>query len=295
MSDLEEMGFIVQPHASSGRVPSDKGYRLYVDRLMNQKDLSVEESFLLRNLVFENIKHIDYLMQETAKVIALMTKYTTIVTEPQTKRINVKHIQLIPLDENSVIIVLVMDNKVVKNYVLKIQNPPDFEILNRMSIILTNSLYGRDLDNETIDYVRNIVLKMEPEASMLLPILDMIIETIAKETKIQVYTSGVKNILTYPEFNDLEKAKSVFQALEEKDILITLLGKETKDNVQIYIGNESNIEHMKDCSLIRASYKLGNHMYGSIGIIGPTRMNYSQVVSVLNGIEKNINLVLNSI
>jgi heat-inducible transcriptional repressor len=295
MSDLEEMGFIVQPHASAGRVPSDKGYRLYVDSLMNYRDLTNEESFFLHNIISNNINQIDYLMQETAKAIALMTKYTTIVSEPQTKKTKLKHLQLVPLDSNSIIMVLVTDSKVVKNYLLKTSNAPSYEALNNMSIILNHSLSGCTLDEMDIESIQKALLQTGVDTDVIFPILDEIINTIKTENDIHVYTSGVKNILAYPEFSDLEKAKAVFQALEEKDILITLLGKDNSDHVKVVIGNENNIVQMKDCSIIRANCKLGDQIYGSIGIIGPTRMNYSQVVSILHGIEKNINLVLKAL
>lgn len=299
MSDLEELGFIVQPHTSAGRVPSDKGYRLYVDRLMHFRELTQEESKFLQNIITQNINHIDYLMQQTAKAIALLTNYTTVVSEPKSRRTKVKHVQLVPLDEKSIIAVVVTDSKAIKNHVIRIESEFNIEQLNKISLLLNECIKNEiKFENICESVLNNFENKNGKYTSIVQDVIHAMLETIKTEDDIHLYTSGARNILEFPEFSNLEKAKTIFQTLEEKELLITLLGKnnlECDDSIQILIGNENDLEQFHDCSIIRTDYRFGGNSFGSIGIIGPTRMDYSQVVSILNGIVKNINDVIKAL
>ena len=284
MSDLEEMGFIIQPHASAGRIPSDLGYRLYVDRLMQKRELKQEEQQLLRSVVTRNISQIDYLMEETAKAISMLTNYTTLISEPVSKGAKLKQIRLLPLDSESVVLVIATDGNYIKNHVLKLSVVPEEQKLFDMGRCINNILKGctwEDIDERVV-----AVLEKEP----------MLLSAIEKTTKgaqnIQVHLSGTKNILAFPEFSDIQRAKSLFQTLEQKDVLITLLEEQKNDDMQILIGSENTLQSIKDCSVITTTYKMGDGTRGTIGILGPTRMDYSQVVSVLNSMVKNIENVL---
>ncbi len=296
MSDLEELGFIIQPHTSSGRVPSDRGYRLYVDRLMRFRKLTKQESDFLKSTVAENINHIEYLMQQTAKAITLMTKYTTVVSEPKSKEIKIKHVQVIPFDDVSVITVVVTDNKIVKNNVVRVDFAPDPDVLNQISNLVNDTLKNNSLEKirskeAYADFLNSTYGKLIDDVFV------SVLKTADEEQNMQVYTSGVNNILDFPEFSDIEKAKSVFKALEEKDMLMNILEGDKNEpsktgDIKILIGNENSLEQLKDCSIIKTEYKYGENSYGSIGIIGPTRMNYAQVIPVLNSIVKSINDVI---
>lgn len=291
MSDLEELGLIVQPHTSSGRVPSDKGYRLYVDKLMNYRELTNEETRFLKDIISNNINQVDFLMQQTAKALSILTKYTTVVSEPKSKRVSVKHVQLVPLDEKSVVVVVVTEDKVIKNHVMQVNRSLDIEELNNISGIINSSLKNYKIEN-----VQNITIGNE-YSDIISDVFNVVAKTIMHEEDIHLYTSGVNNILDFPEFSDIEKAKNIFQALEEKEALIDLLGIENStadDKLQIFIGYENSMEQLKDCSIIKTKYNIGNAV-GTIGIIGPTRMDYSQTVMYLNGIVKNINDVIKTI
>lgn len=298
MSDLEELGFIMQPHTSAGRVPSDKGYRLYVDKLMNFRELTQNEADFLQELIKNNINHIDYLMQQTAKALSVLTNYTTVVSEPKSKKIKIKHIQLIPFDEKSVVAVMVTDNKIVKNHVINVDKAPDNDTLNKISNKLNECL--KNCSSEQIDkiFLDKLISDFGEHGELINLIFKTFFESVKLENDIHLYTSGVKNILAFPEFSDIEKAKAIFQALEEKDMLITLLGHnniEANNSIQVLIGTENDMEQMKDCSIIRTDYTFGDGLYGTIGIIGPTRMDYSQVISILNGIVKSINAVISAL
>ena len=292
MSDLEELGLILQPHASAGRVPSDKGYRLYVDKLMHYRELTQDEISYLHKLILNNINQVDYLMQETARALSILTNYTTVISEPRVKKINVKRIQLVPLDENSMVLVLITDSKSVKNIIINIPDVPDTEELNKYTAVLNSCITGRSIEEIDEAALHGLITEHHLEKRILAPVLDAIINTVRDDEDFTIYTSGVRNILGFPEFSNIEKAKAIFQALEEKRILITLLNGDSSENIRIIIGTENNLSELKDCSIIKANYKLDGSTYGSIGLIGPTRMDYMQAASMLNGI---INLINKSI
>ena len=284
MSDLEELGLILQPHASSGRVPSDKGYRLYVDQLMHYRELTQNEINFLHKLIISNINQIDYLMQETARALSVLTNYTTVITEPQVKKTKLKHVQLVPLDEHSVVLILITDSKAIKNIIVNIYKTPAFDELNRYTAALNAHLAGHEIEPVGDDAIAAVLRESNLDKKILTPVMNAISETVRGEEDVTVYTSGVKNILGFPEFSNIEKAKAFFQTLEEKQVLITLLGGDLSENIRIVIGTENDLAEMQECSIVKANYKLDGSTYGSIGIIGPTRMDYMQAASMLNGI-----------
>ncbi|MCL1995691.1 MAG: heat-inducible transcriptional repressor HrcA [Defluviitaleaceae bacterium] len=286
MSDLEELGLIQQTHASSGRVPTDQGYRMHVDRLV-LRDLTEEEMAYLKSVILSNVNHMEYLMKETAKAISLITNYTTIVSEIGHNQLKVKHIQLMPMDAVTIVVTVITITKLIKNTVVNTANAPDLETLNHLTITLNRQLKGK-----TVSQIKEIKIKDKAHKVLLESIITAVIGILTMEEKIEIFASGINNILTYPEFDDLQKAKNIFKTLEEKEILITLLNKDADDNVQVVIGSENALEEMKDCSIIRAAYKHNNNPMGAIGIIGPTRMDYHAVSSVLNSVVKNINATL---
>lgn len=292
MSDLEEMGLITQPHTSSGRVPSDRGYRLYVDNLMSYRPLTYEETVFLQRMIMSSIHRLDYLMQETAKAIAYMTRYAAIVSEPRERKACIKHVQLMPMDERSILVIWVTDIKTVKNKTLMIQDPPDYDTLANLSKILNNALHNKGMEAIDREMVSRLLEGFGANAHLLMPILGVLVEALNSES--QVYTSGVNNFLAFPEFADREKIQAVFEALEGKDMLLTLFEGDSNEDIQIKIGKENQADSLKGCSVIRANFSVGDHG-GIIGIIGPTRMDYAQAVSVMKGMLHSINKVIEAI
>ena len=292
MSDLEDLGLIQQPYTSSGRVPSDLGYRLYVDKLMHHRPLTDEETMFLQLMIMNNIHHVDYLMQETAKAISSLTRYATIVSEPREKKPALRHIQLMPMDERSILVIWVTDTKAVKNKTLPVTDPPNYDSLTRLSKVLNNTLKNQAIDSMDRKTLDALLTAFGKHANILMPILGVLAD--AQKAEGQVYTSGVNNFLAFPEFADREKVLGIFEALEEREMLITLFGKEFSEDVQVIIGSENHIESLKNCSIIRADFSLGDQG-GVIGIIGPTRMDYSQAISVMKGMLHNINKVLEAL
>lgn len=295
MSDLEEMGFILQPHASAGRIPSDLGYRLYVDQLMQKKELGTEEQRYLQNMISRNVGHIDYLLEETAKALSALTNYTTIISEPVSRRARIKQIRLLPLDTSSVLLVIASEDNFIKNHVIQMGAAPDEMQIFNMGMRLNQVLQGysmEEIDGNVICTLRNELAEYQ---DILPHILKAMEKTMHDAEKVQVHLSGTNNILACPEFSDVQKAKSLFQTLEEKDVLVTLLEGSRSDDMQVLIGSENSVQSMQDCSVITATYKMGDDTRGTIGIVGPTRMDYSQVISVLNGMVNSMEKVLKNL
>ncbi len=296
MSDLEELGLVTQLHTSSGRIPSDKGYRLYVDNFMEHRELTEEETKFLQNVVINNINHMDYLMEQTAKALSMLTNYATIISKPKVEEDKIKHIQLVSLDEISIIAVVVTENKTVKNYIVQVDK--QFSMQDLISI---SSAINNFISDYSLDEIKTLIEKNENEIlSEAEQVINKVFREIFKSNKedkeVKFYTSGINNILDFKEFSDVEKAKTIFQSLEEKEMLVDILSNNGDNNnsIQILIGDENNIEEFKDCSIVKTEYKIAGAT-GTIGIIAPTRMDYAKAVSVLDSIVKNINNVLKSL
>lgn len=297
MSDLEDLGLIEQPHTSAGRIPSQIGYRMYVDNMMHSRALTSEEVEFLKNAISLNVNRIEYLMQQTAKALAMLTSYTTVVTEPKSARVRIRHLQLVPVDSTAVAAVVVTDSKAIKNHVISVEYVPPVEELNVISQEINNIIRDYALEDVDAQATTALINKFPQCQELIAKTFKFIISTVKQEEEVHLYTSGVRNLLGLPEFNDVQKVKNIFQALEEKDMLITLLGKgddKAADKIQILIGGENNMEELKDCSIVKANYRFGNNSVGRIGVIGPTRMNYSQTVSVLDEIVKKLDSVIDS-
>jgi len=295
MSDLEDMGLISQLHTSSGRIPSGQGYRLYVNSMMQSRQLSSEEALFLQEMIIDNIYQMEFMMQETAKALSRLTRYPAIVSEPYLKKTKIKHLQLVPLDEKSLLLVLVTDTKAVKNQIVNLQAAPGYEALTQLSSHLNRYLAGlsiREISRELIDKMLNV---FGNAAHILMPILGAVSDMIQAEDDVRVFTSGVKNILAFPEFSDIRKAEAILQALEDRTSLFEILGQDSIEGIQIAIGEENNLDLLKTCSLIKANYSIDAQGTGCIALIGPMRMDYAQAVSVLSGILQNMQSVTHAL
>jgi len=295
MSDLEDLGLISQPHTSSGRIPSGRGYRLYVDSMMPSHQLSHDEALFLQKMIIDNIYQVEYMMQETARTLSRLTRYPVIVSEPHLKKTKIKHVQLVPLDEKSLLLVLVTDKNAAKNQVVNVTAAPGYEALVQLSFHLNKSLAGLTIREISRDVIDKLLTAFGKDAHILMPVLGAISATIQAEDDVRVFTSGVKNILAFPEFADKHKAEEMFQALEDREWLMKILGQESAHGIQISIGEENNIDLLKSCSLIRANYTIDNQSTGCIALIGPMRMDYAQVVSVLSGVLQNMQSVTHAL
>ncbi len=281
MSDLEEMGYIIQPHTSAGRIPSDKGYRLYVDRMMEEKDKEVTE---MKDLMIQRQDKMELLLKQVVKVLAANTNYATMISSPQFHRTKLKFIQLSLVNEEQILATVVTQGNVVRNKMLHLEHGLDQETMLKLNILLNSSLNGLTIEEISLGMISKLKEEAGIHSSVISQVLDAVAEAISSEEDVEIYTSGATNLFKYPELSDSEKASELIGAFEEKHPLAKLIqnddGGESHD-IQVYIGQETSVQTMKDCSVVTATYELGEGMFGKIGIVGPKRMDYDRVVGIL--------------
>lgn len=287
MADLEEMGYILQPHTSAGRIPSDKGYRLYVDTMMEAKDQEVEE---MKSLLIEKADRMENLLEQVTKLLAVNTNYAAMVTTPMYRSRKIKFLQLTEVDETQLLAIIVIEGNIIKNKMITTEVPVKKEVVLKLNILLNTYLQGLDLSEINLDVIQQIKMQSDGFGSVVNDILDAIAQAISEEDKVRVYTSGATNMLKYPELGDNNHVSQLLYALEEKKEITELMRKEAEDSneIQVYIGKENTVESMKDCSVVTATYELTDGVYGKIGIVGPKRMDYEKVVSTLKTIRTQL-------
>lgn len=282
MADLEELGYILQPHTSAGRIPSDKGYRLYVDKMMEDKEREIDE---MKEMLLEKEDKMEHLLKQVAKVLAVNTNYATMVTTPQIHHNKLKFIQLSKVDAKQLLAVIVVEGNVIKNTMLSIEDEMDEETLLKLNILLNTHLNGLSLEEINLGMISAMKQQAGIHSDIVSDVIDAVAEAIKADEDLEIYTSGTNNILKYPELADKQKASDLINTFEEKKMLTELvqdsLAGESETGIQVYIGDETPVQSMKDCSVVTATYELEEGMKGTIGIIGPKRMDYDKVVGTL--------------
>lgn len=288
MSDLEELGYIIQPHTSAGRIPSDMGYRFYVDNLMVQKEKEVTE---IKEFMIERTEKMEQVLKQVVKLLANNTNYATMITAPSYHHNKVKFIQLSQVDEEQILAVIVTEGNMVKNKMIPVDETLDNETMLKLNILLNTSLNGLSLEEINLATISRLKEQAGIHGNIISDVLDAVAAAIQEDEDLQIYTSGATNIFKYPELSDSQKASELISAFEEKQQLVSLVNQTLSDSeheetgIQVYIGNESPMATMKDCSVVTATYELGEGMQGTIGIIGPKRMDYENVVDNLKTLK----------
>ena len=289
MADLEELGYILQPHTSAGRIPSDKGYRFYVDTMMEEKEREVVE---MREMLLERQDKMELLLQQVVKVLAQNTNYATMISAPRTHHSKVKFIQLSRVDEGQILAVIVVEGNVIKNKILSVAQELTDETLLKLNILLNTHLNGLSIGEINLGMISAMKQQAGIHSDIVSEVIDAVADAIKADEDLQIYTSGTNNIFRYPELADQHKASELISTFEEKKPLSGLVqelkadGEET--GIQVYIGNETPISSMKDCSVVTATYELEEGMRGTIGIIGPKRMDYDKVIGTLKALQNQL-------
>ena len=279
MSDLEDLGYLVQPHTSAGRIPTKKGYMLYVDSLMGNRELEEDEKELLRKCVENNFNRVDDLLEELSKILSSITNYTTVAVYDRNRGLRtIKYIQLVSLSPEKILLILVADNGEIKSREFDTLVELPQAKLNVISTSLSNKLSGKkfsELDEEMIAYIKY-------EIGEYSGIVDDLVYLLNADSDYKISMNGATNIFNYPEFSDMVKAKSFLNMLEERESLAKMIRTKgiQKDNLNIVIGNGDDVS--TDLSIITATYNVQDDLQGKISFIGPTSMDYSKVYSILN-------------
>lgn len=289
MSDLEEMGYILQPHTSAGRIPSDKGYRFYVDEILREKQIETDE---FKELMFKRVDRLETLLKQLAKIIARDTNYAAMISGPSIHSNKVKFLQLSKIDRFKLLLVTVAEGNIINNRIIDIDSEiSDSEILN-LNLLINTSLNGLTIEEINL----GIMNKLRADAGVYGDIVDKVLREVAAvfesaTDNLEIYTSGTTNIFKYPEISDREKASRLVNAFEEKDKLKEILSdvnEGCENGVKVYIGNEVPVSDMKDLSVVTANYEIGEGLRGTIGIVGPKRMDYEKVLKTIRTVMASL-------
>lgn len=293
MADLEEMGLIVQPHTSAGRIPTDKGYRLYVDELMEAQSREVTQ---MKDFLIQRVDRVELLLKQMAKLLAVNTNYATMITGPVYSSTKLKFIQLSKMDNQKLLAVIVVDGNIVKNTILDVDQTLDDQDILSLNLLLNSTLNGLTINDINLGIVKELEEQAGPHGMLMREILNAVADAVrTEEGGMQIYTSGATNIFKYPELSDGQTASELIHTFEEKDQLRNLvkesLASDGKEDLQVYIGDEMPVQTMKDCSVVTANYELSEGVRGTIGIIGPKRMDYVKVMDTLRTLMAQLDIL----
>jgi len=296
MADLEELGLIMQPHTSAGRVPTDKGYRFYVDSLLEPKHLTKEEESVINKLIHASGSDIEYVMQNASKAISIVTNVAGVVLTPRLKRSIFKHIELFNMDDSRILAVIVTTSGFVKNSIMDFEEHLTRQELTRITEFLNIELEGVSLGDIKSYLTRKLLEERDSFYTFLKRAADILSVPGLFRADDHLYFDGVACIMSHPEFTDIKKARLFLRAWEDKKGLLNLLNQDMElEGVKIHIGKENLYNDIQDLSIVTCNYKVNDMTVGAIAAIGPTRMEYGRVISVLKYISNELGKELESL
>ena len=301
MADLEELGYIIQPHTSAGRIPSDLGYRYYVNLLMEENE-EMQDRERAREKEHQDLinkmDRMEVVLKNVADTLAANTNYATMISAPQYSEAKLKFIQLSMVDSRRLLVVIVVGNETVKNVIMNVDDPLQNDEVLKLNILLNSFLQGLTLGDINLELVHTMKVQAGMHAAILEGIFQGIVDAIHEADNTKIYTSGTTNIFRYPELMDPEKTTELLDTLVDKKQLVKLVddtvNQEERHGIQVYIGNENQVQSLKDCSIVTATYKLKEGGTGTVGIIGPKRMDYRKVVRTLRNLTDDLDEIFNS-
>lgn len=280
MSDLEELGYLAQPHVSAGRVPSVKAYRLYVDELLQSH--SVRQDPDARAFFSQRVRQMEDVISSAAQAVSEFTRYTAVVMMPKQEELRVSCLQLVPMPRGAALLVIVTDTGAIRDTVIRVSENLDGDALYAISRMLTERLSGRTL-KEVQDMLGAYSRQSGGDDRVLQGIADLAAQMEKQSATDTVTVGGSHNILNYPEYSDVEKARAFLAVLEERERLLQMLSP-GQGAFTVRIGPETGLPEMQDCSVVTASYQVGADHRGFVGVIGPTRMPYGRVLGALSAV-----------
>jgi heat-inducible transcriptional repressor len=293
MSDLEDIGLIAQPHVSAGRVPTETGLRFYVNSILELRPLAESEKRRIQNYLRESSQEVDELLKTTSRMLAVVTEQAAVVSRPKSSVTVFKHIEFIKLREQLVLMVLVTQSGLVQNKILEIDEDLSQTELDRLTQYLNELLSNLTLDQLKQKVLEEMKKDKDDFDALLSKALEISNQAFQEESEGEVYIEGRTNLMRYPEFSQIEILRNLFKAFEEKSTIIRLLDKSINaSGIQIFIGSENQINEMEGCSVITAAYTKGDYPIGTLGVIGPTRMDYNRVIPIVDYTAKVVSRIL---
>jgi len=291
MSDLEELGYLDQPHVSAGRVPSAKAYRLYVDELLREGKLKTDDAQSIRQHFVNRTGKMEDVINRAAQVLSNLTSYTSLAMGPKGAEMTIRNLQLVPISHRSALLVIVTDGGIIRDSVIHVDSDLDSDALYAISRMLTERVAGHTL-HETRQILKSLGQEFSEKHGVIESINRLVAEADDGGGKAKIAFAGPSNILNFPEYSDVEKARTFLSLLETKDTILSLLEQRQSVAFTVRIGPETGIPALEDCSLVTATYSLDNGTHGTIGVIGPTRMQYSRVLGVLSAMGQQLSSLL---
>ncbi|MFN2340605.1 MAG: heat-inducible transcriptional repressor HrcA [Halanaerobium sp.] len=288
MADLEDLGFLEQPHTSAGRIPSDQGYRYYVDQLVSRE--KKESPVMIDNIqsLYQDLQDVQDIISGMAKMLSKMTHYTAMVSEPKSQVSRLKKVEIMQLADNSLLLVLVTDTGMVNNKIINLDQNLSARKISYLNQFLADKLENKllaDLDSKYLEQIeKELLSRMDLSVDLFKQFYNEF-EGAFEPGGVKVYIGGTSYILEQPEFNDLEKVKKMLKLLDQEEMLNKIINSISGSDLEIKIGQENEVEDIKNCSLVVATYYLSNRAVGKIGVIGPTRMEYPRVISSVDVIS----------
>lgn len=290
MSNLEELGFLEQVHTSSGRIPSNKGYRLYVDKLMKPTPISKqEEVFIKSDLMNLNVFDIENVLKSKLIPISKLTNLACILKIPSLKESSIKSIQFIKIGDKNLLFVVITKEGIIRNNVIKVDNILPYDMVNQINNVINKILYD-NAEGKVSEIIEKLKLYLKLNDYVFEKISSILYDVFECGNRCEFYVEGINNILNYPEFRDINKIKNILHFFDNKLNFESLLICDRGDDIEIRIGEENYVEGAQNYSLVLGNYKKDSMYLGTLGIIGPTRMDYSKVVSILRSLIDVINL-----
>ncbi len=294
MADLEDLGFLEQPHTSAGRIPSQKAYRFYVDRLMKVSKLNHIEATKIKGYFESKMSAVEQVIEKAAQVLSETTHHISMVLRPQLKNSEIKRIQIVKITERKAILLVVTDAGLVKDNVIAVPEGLSPDYADKLSNLLTEKLSGKTLEQAELDLKACLRENVSYNREFMTDILTTIESSVEPYGENGIVLGGTQNIIDYPDYMSIEKARNFVALLETKDMLYDMMKKATKLEFSVTIGHENDAQELFDMSVVTATYKIGGKALGSFGIIGPTRMNYAKVMSILGYVSNSLNGILSN-
>jgi len=295
MADLEELGYLIQPHTSSGRIPTQMAYRYYVDEIMEIRKLEKMIRTDIHRGFLNGTMELSTTMDHTAQVLSQLTNYTAVVLAPRVTNFNCRHVQIVSLIKNRVLMVIVTNEGMARNVEVSLSQDVDNILALKLSNVINGFLKNTNLNELSAELVDQIQELSPAESKLIHEIIPHLKKVLLDEAS-EVHATGLTNLFNYPEFSDVNKIKQLINIVQEKQVLTEMLSNPDGNRViRIKIGSENDNENLKDFSIITSTYELEGEMMGAFGVIGPTRMNYDNVSSVLNYIRNELNLHISNL
>lgn len=290
MADLEEMGLIEQPHTSAGRIPSNAGYRYYVDYLINKDSIKAEAREYLAKAIQDKSRQVEEVVEDTLKMLSSATSYTSLmlISNEGGKKQSLQLLQLLLVEPGKALMVIVTEGEKVENRFIAIPPTVTKEDLDLVSLLLNQNLKGIPVDGWQKDMLENIFAELTHQRKVVDAALEMLSSILRREKSSKVYLNGTLNMLSLPEFKDVNRVKTILQTLEDQEVVNTLLEDDKNSDIVVKIGTENIIPEVQDCSVVMATYQLGNDIIGKIGLLGPTRMDYSNAIAILEALAQSL-------